>query len=113
MQPVKAYRLDYGAGLSGYAYAFRKLKELNDELKVPAAIQIFIDSSRYPHKAPKAFQDALNSLGLQNLGIDQHSVTTTIEPISHGDNDISVKTPIPVSEKGNIKIIMLSTKIGW
>lgn len=104
--------MDYGTGLSRYAYAFRRLNELNEKLKVPTAIQVFIDSSRYPHEAAKAFQDALNSLGLHNIGNDQPSVTTTpIGPILHGNNDIAVKTPILVSETDNIKNVINKNQI--
>lgn len=95
--------LDYGDGLSRYAYAFRRLNELNDKFKVPAAIQTFIDSSRHPHEAAKAFQNALNSLGVQNHEIAPSPVTTTkIETIPHEGNGIDVKAPVPINETSNI-----------
>lgn len=96
--------LDYGDGLSRYAYVFRRLNALNDKFKVPSAIQAFIDLSQHPQEAVQTFQNVLIPYGIQNQETNRFpaDITTSIESTSQGANNIAVKVPIPVSETGNI-----------
>ena len=57
--------LDYGDGLSRYAYALRRLEKLNESFKVPSAIQAFVNASQQPMEAIRAFQDKLEAWGIQ------------------------------------------------